>query len=128
VRLERHAGQTLWVHRKGAQRVDAETLGIVPGSMGSPSFHVAGREAPEALYSAAHGAGRALSRSEARRRINVRKLDSQMRGVWFDARLRHALREEAPSAYKDIGEVMRAQRALVRIVRRLEPVLVYKAV
>jgi tRNA-splicing ligase RtcB len=51
-----------------------------------------------------------------------------MRGVWFDARLRHSLREEAPGAYKDIGEVMAAQRDLVRIVRRLQPVLVYKAV
>jgi tRNA-splicing ligase RtcB len=128
LRLEQHQGRSLWVHRKGAQRVGPEALGIVPGSMGSPSYHVEGRGVPEALSSAAHGAGRALSRSEARQRINVRELDSQMRGVWFDARLRHALREEAPSAYKDIGEVMRAQRELVRIVRRLEPVLVYKAV
>ena len=58
----------------------------------------------------------------------MRELDSQMRGVWFDARLRNALRKEAPSAYKDISEVMRAQRELVRIVRKLEPVLVYRAV
>jgi hypothetical protein len=128
VRLERHGGKALWVHRKGAQRVGSDALGVVPGSMGSPSYHVAGRDVPEALCSAAHGAGRALSRSEARRRINLRELDSQMRGIWFDARLRDAPREEAPSAYKDIGEVMRAQRELVRIVRRLDPVLVYKAV
>jgi tRNA-splicing ligase RtcB len=101
--------------------VDAETLGIVPGSMGSPTFHVAGRAVAEALCSAAHGAGRALSRSEARQRVNVRELDSQMRGVWFDARLRRALREEAPSAYKDVGAVMRAQRELVRIVRNSTP-------
>jgi tRNA-splicing ligase RtcB len=124
---EVHGGRALWVHRKGAQRLDAGQLGIVPGSMGSPSYHVEGRGVAEALCSAAHGAGRALARGEARRRIKCRELDAQMRGVWFDARLRDALREEAPGAYKDIGEVMRAQRELVRVVRRLRPVLVYKA-
>ena len=64
----------------------------------------------------------------ARKTIRGRDLDTQMRGVWFDARLRDALREEAPRAYKDIGEVMRAQHDLVRVVRRLVPVLAYKAV
>jgi tRNA-splicing ligase RtcB len=128
VRRELHEGQSLWVHRKGAQQASAGTLGIVPGSMGSPSYHVQGRGLPEALGSAAHGAGRALARGAARKAIRARDLDTQMRGVWFDARLRDALREEAPAAYKDIGEVMRAQRELVRVVRRLEPVLVYKAV
>lgn len=128
VRREQHAGEELWVHRKGAQRVAPRELGIVPGSMGSASYHVEGRNATGALYSSAHGAGRALARREARRRISLRDLDRQMQGVWFDARLRRALREEAPSADKDIGEVMRAQRELVRVVRRLLPVLVYKAV
>ncbi len=51
----------------------------------------------------------------------------EVQGVWFDQRLAERLREEAPSAYKDIGAVMRAQHELVRIVRRLRPVLVYKA-
>jgi tRNA-splicing ligase RtcB len=128
VRREWHSGSQLWVHRKGAQRLDASSYGIVPGSMGSCSYHVTGREVAESLYSAAHGAGRALSRGNARRRIRARDLDEQMRGVWFDSRLRDPLREEAPSAYKDIGQVMRAQRELVRIVRQLDPVLVYKAV
>lgn len=128
VRREEHADRLLWVHRKGAQRAEPGALGIVPGSMGSPSYHIAGRGVPEALCSAAHGAGRALARGEARERVRIRDLDRQMRGVWFDARLRIALREEAPAAYKDIAEVMRAQSELVRIVRKLEPVLVYKAV
>lgn len=126
VRREEHDGCPLWVHRKGAQRVGPGVFGVVPGSMGSPSYHVEGRGTLDALSSAAHGAGRALARGEARKRIRARDLDAQMRGIWFDARLRNALREEAPGAYKDIGEVMRAQRDLVRIVRRLEPVLVYK--
>ena len=125
---EGHGGRTLWVHRKGAQRVEPDLLGIVPGSMGSPSYHIAGRMVAEALCSAAHGAGRALPRGQARRHIRARQLDQQMRGVWFDARLRNPLREEAPAAYKNIGDVMRAQHGLVRIVRQLRPVLVYKAV
>lgn len=124
--IRRHHEAPLWVHRKGAQRVGPGVFGIVPGSMGSPSYHVEGRGTLDALSSAAHGAGRALARGEARKRIRARDLDAQMRGIWFDARLRNALREEAPGAYKDIGEVMRAQRDLVRVVRRLEPVLVYK--
>lgn len=67
-----------------------------------------------------------MSRTEARRTISARSLGEQMSGVWFDHRIANRLRDEAPKAYKDIGAVMRAQRNLTRIVRRLEPVLVYK--
>ena len=127
VRLELHGGRPLWVHRKGAMRVGPEERGVVPGSMGSPSFHVEGRGHDAALWSSAHGAGRALRRGEARRRVSTKDLEREVSGVWFDHRLADRLREEAPSAYKDIGAVMRAQRALVKIIRRVEPVLSYKA-
>ncbi|MGK4004843.1 RtcB family protein [Sorangium sp. So ce1036] len=127
VRREEHGGRALWVHRKGAMGLRAGDLGVVPGSMGSPSFHVEGRGHPEALGSSAHGAGRALPRGEARRRIGARQLLREAGGVWFDHRIADRLRDEAPSAYKDVGAVMRAQRELVRVVRRLSPVLVYKA-
>lgn len=127
VRREEHGGRELWVHRKGAMGLAAGAAGVVPGSMGSPSYHVEGRGHPDALASSAHGAGRALSRAEARRRIAARQLLREASGVWFDHRIADRLREEAPSAYKDIGAVMRAQRDLVRIVRRLTPVLAYKA-
>lgn len=127
VRREVHGGEKLVVHRKGAIHVPAGELGIVPGSMGSPSFHVAGRGCPEALDSSAHGAGRLLSRTDARKSVSVRDLERQMQGVWFDHRAADRLRDEAPSAYKDVTAVMRAQRDLVRIVRRLEPLLSYKA-
>ena len=127
VRREVHGGEELVVHRKGAIHVPAGELGIVPGSMGSPSFHVAGRGCPEALDSSAHGAGRLLSRTDARKSVSVRDLERQMQGVWFDHRAADRLRDEAPSAYKDVTAVMRAQRDLVRIVRRLEPLLSYKA-
>lgn len=127
VRRENHNGQTLWVHRKGAMGLREGERGVVPGSMGSASYHVEGRGFGPAMHSSAHGAGREMSRSEARRRIAKRQLLREVQGVWFDQRLAERLREEAPSAYKDIGAVMRAQHDLVRIVRRLRPVLVYKA-
>jgi tRNA-splicing ligase RtcB len=126
VRREEHNGRVLWVHRKGAMGLGAGELGVVPGSMGSASFHVEGRGHPDALCSSAHGAGRALSRAEARRRIGARQFMREAGGVWFDHRMADRLREEAPSAYKEIGAVMRAQRDLVRVVRRLLPVLVSK--
>jgi tRNA-splicing ligase RtcB len=101
-------------------------MGIIPGSMGSPSYHVEGRGHADALQSASHGAGRVMSRSEARRRITPRELRRQLEGLWYDHRMQAALLEEAPGAYKDIGKVMRAQRELVRIVRTLTPVLCFK--
>jgi tRNA-splicing ligase RtcB len=105
-----------------------DALGIVPGSMGTATYHVRGRAHPDALRSSAHGAGRAMTRTEARRRIRPAQLARENRGVWYDHRLAHRLCEEAPSAYKDVDTVMRAQRELVKIVRRLRPLLVYKAV
>jgi tRNA-splicing ligase RtcB len=126
VRRETHSGETLWIHRKGAIPAAAGEAGIIPGSMGTSSYHVEGRGSEEALASSSHGAGRAMSRSRARRRICIADLHREMRGVWFDHRLGEALRDEAPSAYKDITAVMRAQGDLTRIVRRLRPVLCYK--
>jgi tRNA-splicing ligase RtcB len=127
VRIEEHGGRRLWVHRKGAMGLDAGQLGVVPGSMGTATFHVEGRGTEAALRSSAHGAGRALSRGEARRAISTTRLLEEARGVFFDHRLARELREEAPGAYKDVHAVLRAQRDLVRIVRRLRPVLVFKA-
>jgi tRNA-splicing ligase RtcB len=126
VQREEHEGRPLWVHRKGAISARAGEMGIIPGSMGSPSYHVEGRGHADALQSASHGAGRVMSRSEARRRITPRELRRQLEGLWYDHRMQAALLEEAPGAYKDIGKVMRAQRELVRIVRTLTPVLCFK--
>jgi tRNA-splicing ligase RtcB len=67
-----------------------------------------------------------MSRSEARRRISVSAFEQQVEGVWFDHRRTRRLIDEAPGAYKDIAKVMKAQRDLTRIVRRLSPVLSYK--
>ena len=126
LRRETHFGEDLWVHRKGAISARAGEPGVVPGSMGTPTFHVEGRGCARSLCSSSHGAGRALTRAEARRRIGAGELRRQLRGVWFDERRADALRDEAPAAYKDIGRVMRAQSELTKIVRRLRPVLSYK--
>ena len=126
VQCEEHAGRNLWVHRKGALHAAQGSIGIIPGSMGTASYHVEGRGHAESLCSSSHGAGRVMSRTEARRRISKKRLLGDVEGVWFDHRLTQRLREEAPGAYKDISKVMRAQRELTRVVRRLEPVLVYK--
>ena len=128
VRREEHGAETLWVHRKGASSAQAGEFGAIPGSMGSGSFHVEGRGHPEALASSSHGAGRRVPRGEAMRNITVRDLERQLGSVFFERELGPRLRDEAPAAYKDIGAVMRAQRDLVRVVRRLRPVLAYKGV
>ena len=128
VSLERHAGRDVWVHRKGAMRARLGEKGVLPGSMGGPSFHVEGRGHEAALCSSAHGAGRVLSRSAARAKVTERDLRRQMEGVWYDVRIAGKLRDEAPSAYKDIRAVLRAQKELVKVVRTLRPVLNYKGI
>jgi len=126
VRRETHFGDDFWIHRKGAQPASAGEAGIIPGSMGTATFHVEGRGCPEALMSCSHGAGRQLSRHAARRSINVRQLERQLREIRYDHRRSLALCEEAPEAYKNIESVLRAQKDLVKITRRLQPLLSYK--
>lgn len=125
---ENHGGVDLWVHRKGAMSAKLGEKGVLPGSMGTISFHVEGRGNADALYSSAHGAGRALSRTEARTKVTVTQFERQMEGIWYNSRLAAQLRDEAPSAYKDIRAVLRAQKELVKVVRTLRPVLNYKGV
>ncbi|MCB9536578.1 MAG: RtcB family protein [Myxococcales bacterium] len=115
-----------WLHRKGAISARAGEPGIIPGSMATLTYHVEGRGHAEALWSSSHGAGRRCSRTEARRRFDAGRLRAQMGGVFFDDARAGRLVEEAPAAYRDIEAVMRAQRALTRVVRRLRPILSYK--
>ena len=128
VAREEHLGETVWVHRKGAMPAADGAAGVVPGSMGSWSYHVVGRGHAEALRSSAHGAGRSMSRESARKRFSARELARQMKGVWFDPRAADRLRDEAPRAYKDVRSVMRAQHELIRVTRTLRPLLTYKGV
>jgi tRNA-splicing ligase RtcB len=122
---ETHLGEELVVHRKGATPAGKGVLGIIPGSMGTPGYVVRGRGHPESLLSAAHGAGRRMSRTAAKKRFNweeTRKLLDR-KGVG----LMSAGLDEVPMAYKDIQAVMRAQSELVEPVARFDPRLVKMA-
>ncbi len=119
-------GRDLWIHRKGAMSARLGEPGILPGSMGSLSFHVEGRGHEAALCSSAHGAGRVLSRTDARADVTGREFSRQMAGIWYDSRKTEILRDEAPSAYKDIRAVLRAQQQMVKVTRALRPVLNFK--
>jgi len=126
VQSEKCCGRTLWVHRKGANVASAGQPNIVPGSMATHTYHVIGRGESEALMSSSHGAGRRLSRGAARAKVRRKDLARQLENVWVDPKIASKLADESPTAYKDLDAVMRAQRALVRIVRRVKPILCYK--
>ena len=126
VQVEKHDNQNLFVHRKGAQRLAIGELGLVPGSMGTYSMIVAGKGSKLAMMSCAHGAGRKMSRQEARRKVNTTRFEDSMSHVWFDKRMSAQLVDEAPEAYKDLKAVMRDQRDLVKPVRKLRPLLSFK--
>lgn len=128
IRRESHGGRDLWVHRKGAQPAAEAEQGIIPGSMGTFSVLTSGRGCVESLCSSSHGAGRRLSRGDARRAVSAKALAQQVGRLWYDHRRADGLREESPSAYKDLRQVLRAQRELIKTIRELRPVLNYKGV
>jgi tRNA-splicing ligase RtcB len=121
---EVHFGEELLVTRKGAIRAGRGELGIIPGSMGAKSFVVRGLGNPASFESASHGAGRRMSRTEARRRFTVADLRDQTAGV--ECRKDNGVIDEAPKAYKDIDRVMAAQEDLVEIVAELKQVVCVK--
>ena len=114
------------VHRKGATPAGAGVLGIIPGSMASPGYVVRGRGEPESLNSASHGAGRVMSRKEAHAGIRPKAFAHSMRDVVYPESMAERLIEEAPAAYRDIGEVLEDQEDLVRRTKRLTPIAVLK--
>jgi tRNA-splicing ligase RtcB len=124
--VEEHDGERLWVHRKGAIAVPAGALAVIPGSMGTASYIVRGRGSAASFDSCSHGAGRVLSRAEARARIPPRTMVHTLRRVVFDIRRAADLVEEAPAVYRDIREVLEDQADLVEPVLRLEPLAVLK--
>ena len=111
--LEKHFGERIWVTRKGAIEARRGMWAMIPGSMGTRSYIVTGREHPMAFNSAPHGAGRRLSRTAARRQYTMSDLDSAMRGIEF--RRSSALLDEIPSAYKNIDEVMDHAKDLIEV-------------
>jgi tRNA-splicing ligase RtcB (3'-phosphate/5'-hydroxy nucleic acid ligase) len=127
-RREEHDGRALWITRKGAISAREGELGVIPGSMGTGSFVVRGLGNPASYMSAAHGAGRRMSRGEARRRFTGADLEMAMEGRTWLLRDAAALVDEIPGAYKDLGQVMADQTDLVAIEHRLETLVNYKGV
>ncbi|MFA6089865.1 MAG: RtcB family protein [Candidatus Woesearchaeota archaeon] len=120
--LENHFGQNVWIHRKGATLASTDTIGIIPGSLGSPSYIVNGLGNRESFNSCSHGAGRKMGREVAKRTLNleeeIEKLNSQ--GIVHGLRHQNDL-DESVGSYKNIDEVMKNQSDLVSILVKLQP-------
>ncbi len=123
---ERHSGEHIWVTRKGAIRARRGDYGVIPGSMGTNTFIVKGLGNPASFNSSAHGAGRRMSRSRAKRELTVETLREKMGDRTWLADHAHSLVDEHPDAYKDIETVMRHQADLVSVEVELHQVLNYK--
>ena len=122
---EEHDGEEVIVHRKGATPAGEGVLGIIPGSMASPTYVVRGKGHPESMNSAAHGAGRVMSRTRAKKTFQWSDVQKHLdeRGVT----LLSAGIDEAPMVYKDIDEVMAAQADLVESLAQFQPSIVKMA-
>jgi len=117
--LEEHFGESVWVHRKGATSAKKNEMGIIPGSMGTPSYIVRGKGQADSFASCSHGAGRTMGRMAASRSFSKEECDKAMEGIVFSGW--HTMRgrgkkgrgmldlSEAPQAYKNIDEVIEAE-------------------
>jgi tRNA-splicing ligase RtcB (3'-phosphate/5'-hydroxy nucleic acid ligase) len=124
VAREHHYGADVFVTRKGAVRAGKGELGIIPGSMGAASFIVRGKGNPESFESCSHGAGRAMSRGEARRRFTL--ADHCAATAHVECRKDEKVIDETPGAYKSIDKVMEAQKDLVEVVHTLRQIVCVK--
>jgi tRNA-splicing ligase RtcB (3'-phosphate/5'-hydroxy nucleic acid ligase) len=124
VAREEHFGAQCWVTRKGAVKAGLGDLGIIPGSMGAKSFIVRGKGNVDSFNSCSHGAGRVMSRTEAKKRYS---LDDHVKATaHVECRKDDAVLDETPMAYKNIEDVMSAQEELVDIVHTLSQVVCVK--
>ena len=121
---EVHFGEEVLVTRKGAIRAGVGDMGIIPGSMGTKSYIVRGLGNPSSFQSASHGAGRRMSRTQARKQFTLRDLKDQTAGV--ECRKDSGVIDEAPKAYKNIDRVMTQQQDLVEIVAELKQIVCVK--
>jgi tRNA-splicing ligase RtcB len=124
VTREHHFGENVLLTRKGAVRARAGDLAIIPGSMGTRSYIVRGKGNPESFHSCSHGAGRKMSRGEAKRTFTLDDHIAATHGV--ECRKDAEVIDETPGAYKDVDAVMAAQTDLVEIVATLKQVLCVK--
>ncbi|MBU5616261.1 RtcB family protein [Psychrobacter sp. TAE2020] len=124
VEKEEHYGESVFVTRKGAVRARIGEYGIIPGSMGAKSFIVRGKGNEESFCSCSHGAGRVMSRTQAKKQFTVADQIAQTEGV--ECRKDASVIDEIPAAYKNIDDVMHAQRDLVEVVHTLRQVVCVK--
>lgn len=124
VEIENHYGENVFVTRKGAVRARLGDMGIIPGSMGARSYIVRGKGNPESFNSCSHGAGRAMSRTEAKKRFTVDDHIAATAGI--ECRKDEDVIDETPGAYKDIDAVMAAQSDLVDVVHTLKQIVCVK--
>ncbi|WP_260929099.1 RtcB family protein [Novosphingobium sp. 9] len=124
VRRENHFGENVLVTRKGAVRAAKGVMGIIPGSMGAKSFIVRGLGNPESFDSCSHGAGRVMSRTQAKKLVSLEEHVADTAGV--ECRKDEGVIDETPRAYKPIEAVMAAQADLVEIVHTLKQVVCVK--
>ena len=124
VAREHHFGEEVWVTRKGAVRAGQGERGIIPGSMGARSYIVRGKGDPESFMSCSHGAGRAMSRAEAKRRFTLADHEAATAGI--ECRKDKGVLDETPAAYKPIDAVMAAQADLIEVVHELRQALCVK--
>ncbi len=124
VEKEHHFGADVWVTRKGAVRAGEGELGIIPGSMGAKSFIVRGKGNAESFCSCSHGAGRKMSRSEAKRTFSLKDHREAVASV--ECRVDKHVIDETPMAYKDIDAVIAAQADLIEVVHTLKQVVCVK--
>ena len=124
--MEHHHGKNVWITRKGAIRAREGDWGVIPGSMGTGAVVVRGKGNPASFTSAAHGAGRRMSRTQARKTLTTESLRERMGDrAWLSDSATDLL-DEHPDSYKDLGEVMAAQSELVDPVHELRTVINYK--
>ncbi len=124
VAIEQHFGEQVYITRKGAISAREDELGIIPGSMGAKSYIVRGLGNPSSFCSCSHGAGRTMSRSQAKKRFNSKDVAEQTEGI--ECRKDKGVIDEIPAAYKDIDVVMENQSDLVEVVHTLKQVVCVK--
>lgn len=119
--VESHLGEEVVVHRKGATKASEETVGVIPGSQGAPTYIVAGKGNLDSFSSCSHGAGRKMSRTKAKQTISREEYIESMRRAGLECSDREIHIDEAPGAYKDIDQVIGNQHDLIRVLTKLTP-------
>jgi tRNA-splicing ligase RtcB len=126
--MENHGGKNSWITRKGAIRARTGDWGVIPGSMGTRSYIVTGLGSEASLHSCSHGAGRRMSRGQARRELDLPSFEKSMEGKAWNSGSAAELLDEDPRAYKDVERVMADQEDLVQVEHTLTQILNYKGV